>query len=91
MQAIETKFFGPTNNKGARIKATCAAGSVFVPYGYEYNTQDSHWQAVKALIVKLGWQGLDGKWICGGNVSGTGFVFVNDGIRSDNYTMVNGE
>lgn len=87
MQAIITKFYGPTNSKGARIKAECAAGKVFVPYSYEYNTQDAHWQAAKALIVKMGWQEWDGKWVCGGSIDASGFVFVNDGIRSDNYIV----
>lgn len=92
MQAIITKFFGPTNTKGARIKAECAAGSVFVPYSYEFNTQDAHWQAAKALIVKMGWQDWDAAnggshWVCGGSPDGKGFVFVNDGVRSDVYSI----
>ena len=35
MQAIQTKYIGPTNTKGARIKAFCAAGSITIPYNYE--------------------------------------------------------
>lgn len=92
MQAIITKFYGPTNTKGARIKAECAAGSVYVPYSYEFNTQDEHWQAAKALIVKMGWQDWkdtkgESSWVCGGTPDGKGFVFVNDGIRSDVYSI----
>lgn len=29
-QAIVTKFLGPTNYRGSRVKATCQAGSVTI-------------------------------------------------------------
>lgn len=87
MQAIITKFYGPTNTKGARIKAECNSGSVFVAYEYGLNTQDNHWQAAKALIAKQGWQDWDSKWIAGGSPDGKGYCFVNDGVRSDVYTV----
>lgn len=32
---IKTKFIGPTNYRGARIKATCQAGSITIPYSYD--------------------------------------------------------
>lgn len=87
MQAIITKFYGPTNSKGARIKAECAAGKIFVSYEYGMNTQDNHWNAAKALINKLEWNEWDSNWICGGSPDATGFVFVNDGIRTDVYNV----
>ena len=37
MQAIETKYFGPSNVKGSRIKATAQAGSVTVGYDHALN------------------------------------------------------
>jgi hypothetical protein len=37
-QAIETKYMGPTNTRGSRIKATAAAGSVMVPFDYQLQT-----------------------------------------------------
>ncbi len=48
---IRTKYFGPTNTKGARIKAFCLWGSVVV--SYDYAARDPHWEAVKALLAKL--------------------------------------
>ena len=32
MQAIETRYLGPTNTRGSRIKATAAAGSITIHY-----------------------------------------------------------
>jgi hypothetical protein len=54
---IKTRFLGPTNNRGARIKATCRCGSVTIPYAYEASGGDAHWLAVQALIKKF-----DLKW-----------------------------
>mgnify|MGYP003344477924 CR=1 FL=1 len=51
---IKTKFIGPTNTRGARIKATCQAGSVTIAYPYDLSSADVHWAAAKALIEKLG-------------------------------------
>ena len=55
MQAIITKFIGPTNARGARIKATAAAGSVTIPFPYELNLYERHEKAARALLDKLGW------------------------------------
>ena len=66
-QAIETRYLGPTNTKGARIKATAAAGRATVPYDYELDVPDAHRVAADALIAKMGWQGTFAQ---GGNVKG---------------------
>ena len=54
---IKTRFIGPTNSRGARIKATCQRGSVTIPYAHEASGGDAHWLAVQALIKKF-----DLKW-----------------------------
>jgi hypothetical protein len=59
MQAIETKYFGPTNVKGSRIKAECAAGSVTIGYDHAINLEENHIAAARHLIAKLGWDALD--------------------------------
>lgn len=74
VQAIETRYLGPTNTKGSRIKACAGAGSVTVPYDYGMSTERAHAAAAKALRAKLGW--TDGHWAQGGNVKGNGYVFV---------------
>lgn len=61
MQAIETKYFGPANVRGPRIKATCAGGSITVSYNHELNIDDNHKAAAAALRNKLGWTATYGE------------------------------
>jgi hypothetical protein len=74
MQAIHTKYLGPTNFKGGRIKATCSAGSVTISYPHDLNFEQAHAAAAMALVRKLGWLRLD--WICGGGADGN-YTFVS--------------
>jgi len=76
MQAIQTKYFGPTNTKGARIKATCAAGSLTIPYPHELSGQAVHRKAAEALAAKLGWS--DHGALLGGQLPDHSHVFVFD-------------
>ena len=73
MQAIETKYLGPTNTKGARIKASAQSGSVTIPFEYGPGTDGAHDLALIALVTKLGWWGV---WARGGKADGTGNVYV---------------
>ena len=57
MQAIQTKYHGPTDVKGSRISATCAAGRVVVDYDHALNNDQNHKRAAAALLRKLGWVG----------------------------------
>ncbi len=52
-QAIVTRYLGPTNYKGARIKATCARGSVVISYPHELNQDERHDFAASALVAKF--------------------------------------
>jgi len=73
MQAIITKYLAPTNTRGARIKASCQAGSITVPYDGE----NPHEAACNALRAKLGWgEATHGKMISGGTPDGRGDCFV---------------
>lgn len=56
MQAIQTKFISPTNHRGSRIKATCAAGTLTVQWDYSLGIDGNHTAAAIALIAKLDWQ-----------------------------------
>ena len=56
MQAIQTRYFGPSNVKGARIKAWAEAGSVTINYPYELSGQACHRAAAQALADKFGWK-----------------------------------
>lgn len=56
MKAIKTTYFGPTNTRGSRIKATDGDGnSASIPYPYELNQDDAHKLATKKLCEKMGW------------------------------------
>ena len=55
MQAIHVRFYGPTNTRGSRYKATCQAGSVSVPSTHSLNPSDNAARAAAALCQKLGW------------------------------------
>lgn len=57
MHAITTKYIGPTNTKGARIKATAGAGSITVTYDYDGSAEDAHKIAAYALVKKMEWDG----------------------------------
>lgn len=53
MQAIQTKFLGPTNTRGSRFKATCWLTSVTVSRDYSVNVDENHAAAIEALVCKL--------------------------------------
>lgn len=75
-KAIETRYVGPTNQRGSRVIAQCAAGSVSVPYDYALNEDQMHALAALALAKRLEWPGL---WIGGASRNGRGNVFVGVG------------
>ena len=54
MQAIEVKFLGPTNYRGARYKARAEAGTVTLDCDYAKNPEDNAAAAARALAEKLG-------------------------------------
>ena len=55
---IKTTFLGPTKYKGARLHATCQAGSITLNHEYELNAEDIswpeiHWSVAKILLLRL--------------------------------------
>lgn len=76
MQAIQTKYLCPTNSRGARIKATCAAGSVTISYPYELSGQACHRKAAEALMFKLNWDKDTFPPLLGGQLANHDYVFV---------------
>lgn len=76
MQTIETRYIGPTDTKGSRIKATSAGGhSVTIPYNDAASASDCHAAAVRALMEKLDWHG---RMIGDHTKRGMVWVWVND-------------
>jgi hypothetical protein len=82
MIAIQTKYLGPTNSRGSRIKAWTASGfSATISYPYELSYEKCHFQAVKALIEKhnLDWN-LDNMRY-GGTENGYVFCFDHSIVK----------
>jgi hypothetical protein len=50
---IRTRYLGPTDTKGARIKAWSGSRSVTIPYPYQLSTEDAHAEAASWLHDKL--------------------------------------
>ncbi len=82
MQAIETKYLGPTNFRGARIKASAQAGSITIPWDHALNVEGNHDAACKALVRKWGWYGT---WIRGARADSRGNVYVCMGRERDGH------
>ena len=55
-QAIVTKFLGPTNSRGSRVKAVCEAGQVALAWDDALDMTENHEAAAKALCDRLGWE-----------------------------------
>lgn len=73
-QSIATKYIGPTNHKGSRVKATSSSGlSITIHWNYALDTDDNHKRAAVALCGKLGWSG---RLAVGGAPKGCGNVYV---------------
>jgi hypothetical protein len=82
MQTITTKYLGPTNTLGSRIKASGGGKSVTVPYDYGLGDTALHASAVTELNKKLKWYGT----LTGGYTS-DGMVWVFD----TGYTLTLGD
>jgi hypothetical protein len=76
MVAIQTKYIGPTNTRGSRIKAWTDTGfSVTIGYDYSLDDEARHFKAVKAMVESndLDWDLKDMR--CGGTKNGYVFCF----------------
>ena len=59
MKAIETRYLGPTNTRGSRIKASDEDGnSVTMSYDDANSSEENHAAVCKALCEKMGWPGV---------------------------------
>lgn len=88
MSIIRTKYLGPTDHKGGRIKASIGPDAVTLPYDHALSGSGNHKSAAWALATKLG---LEGSWArYTDHATGDGYVFVNldaaDGSRGFDIT-----
>lgn len=74
LQAIETKFLGPTNTLGARVKARCAAGTYTHDWDYALNSDANHAMAAARLADQLDWS--THSELVGGTLPHGGSAFV---------------
>jgi hypothetical protein len=75
MQAIEVKYVGASNYRGSRWRASCASGSVSIPYDSGTKMipgEENAAVAAQALCAKLGWSGT----MHGGQLKNGNWVFV---------------
>jgi len=86
MIAILTKYLGPTNARGARIKAWRGDDptvSVTIPYDYAGGAEQRHRDAAEQLCARFDWL-QDGMVLVGGGTqTGYAFVFASDRILQD--------
>lgn len=79
MKAIITKYLGPTNVRGARIKAKAeGVPAVIISYPYELSGEDVHRAAAVKLAQKYNWLDLNGQeleLVGGGLPDNTGYAF----------------
>lgn len=73
-QAIVTKYIGPTNTRGSRIKASAAAGSIMMPRDDSLGIEENHAKAAEMLARKFNWTG---RYFQGGMPSDDGYCFVS--------------
>jgi hypothetical protein len=78
-QAIRVKYLCPTNHKGARYSASCAAKRITRSRAYGLNAADDAARVAKELATLLKWHG---NW-AGGQLDNGDYVFVmiNDSRR----------
>lgn len=53
MQAIITKYYGPTNTLGSRLTAKCSRGRMSVSYDHARNIEQNHEIAATALCARF--------------------------------------
>ena len=82
-QTISTKYIGPTDFRGSRVKARSSSGlSVTLSWDDALNVDANHRAAALALATKLKWSG---RWIAGAAGDGRGNVYVTD--DGDGFTV----
>ena len=76
--AITTRYLGPTNFRGSRIKAFTESGrSITIDCNDALSVEDNHRAAARALQAKMGWTDD----LIEGGIA-TGYVYVSDPVRA---------
>jgi hypothetical protein len=72
-QAIVTKYLGPTNFHGSRVKATANAGSMIFSWDHALTAAENHRLAASKFADRYSWEG---SLIGGGLPDNTGYCWV---------------
>lgn len=84
-QAIVTRYIGPTNHRGSRVKAFCEAGEFTMPWDYELSVEQNHAKAMVFLCGRLMWDSRN--YVCGSLPANTGYVFVELCVQEPAITV----
>ena len=76
LATITTKYLGPSNTRGARVKATCQAGNVTMGWDYDHDQDENHRAAAVALAAKVNWDENYPDMVGGWTETGAVFVFA---------------
>lgn len=78
MKAIQTKFIGPSETRGARVKAWVNGNAATVSWDHGLEVVDNHASAARKLVASLGWPGR----LVGGTLpdESMAWVFVDGGV-----------
>jgi len=75
-QGIQTRYCGPTDSRGSRVKVWAQAGTIYVPWDHARGVPDNHAAAARVFAERWGWTG---HWTGGALPDDTGYFFVNVG------------
>ena len=89
MQAIRTKFHGPTNSKGSRVSAKCEAKTIYVSWDHSLNSEQNHKAAAEKLRSVMGWNTPFYGDIVGGEFDGNHYWVFDDRRLQALTNMVN--
>lgn len=82
-QCIHTRYLGPTNVRGSRVKARSSSGlSRTLSWDDALGLEANHTAAARALAEQLGWTG---RWVGGAAPDERGYVYVQD--DGDGFTV----
>jgi hypothetical protein len=78
---IETKYIGPTNSRGSRVKATDSnKNTITINWSSEFGLEQNHTNAALALLKKLADKNGDDETMkligYGSSISGSGYAFA---------------
>ena len=87
MQAIHTKYLGPTDSKGPRVSARCVTASAVIGWDHALTDEGNHAAAARQLQLKIAGQQKGEHWlasmVCGCLPDGTyAHVFAASQVKA---------